>query len=59
MKVADRLANVRASALGPTANPRLLDKYRGEAAVFRQILHEPGEHQELWRQLEELLASEG
>lgn len=56
VKVADRVANVRASAAGPTADARLLEKYRGEAPTFRALLQEGAEHAALWSELDALLS---
>ena len=55
VKLADRIANVEASTRGPSVSPRLMEKYRREADRFRAHLHRPGQHDDLWARLEELL----
>lgn len=52
LKLADRIANVRASTLN---NPGLLEMYRREYPDFKRYLQ--GEHhQAMWRELDRLLA---
>jgi (p)ppGpp synthase/HD superfamily hydrolase len=54
VKVADRLANVRASARD--GNAGLLGMYRGEQAAFRAAAYRAGQCDALWDELERLLA---
>ena len=52
VKLADRIANVQASL---ETRPELVQMYAKEQPVFRERLHRPGEADEMWRALEELL----
>lgn len=52
LKLCDRLANVRASAIGA---PAKLAVYREEFPEFRSVLYAPGEHEALFAELENLL----
>ena len=54
LKLADRLANVKA-AVG--TSERLLQKYRGEHPILRELLYIPGKHETLWKQIGEALGS--
>jgi guanosine-3',5'-bis(diphosphate) 3'-pyrophosphohydrolase len=53
-KVGDRLGNVRACVRD--GNAGLLAMYRGEHAAFRQAAYRPGLCDELWAELDRLLA---
>ena len=57
VKAADRLANVRASA-GASSGSKL-DMYRAEHPAFRQAAYRPGLCDELWEELERILAVAG
>lgn len=48
LKLADRTANVRASA----QTPSMLQLYRDEHPAFRAALYQPGQHEAAWHQLE-------
>lgn len=54
VKAADRLANVRACVR--TGNQGLLAMYRGEQVTFRTAAYRAGQCDELWQELEQLLA---
>lgn len=56
VKTADRLANVRQCAASDGGSREMLDVYRREHAAFRAAVHRPGLADELWQELDGLLA---
>ena len=54
VKLADRLANVRASVAG--SNQRKLKMYRGEQEAFRAAVERPSMFAEVWAEIDRLLA---
>jgi (p)ppGpp synthase/HD superfamily hydrolase len=55
VKAADRLANLRESVR--TANQTMLAKYRGEHPAFRAAAYRAGLCDDLWREIDEIIAS--
>lgn len=55
VKAADRLANLTMSARGGTGSK--LDMYRSEHREFRNAAHRPGLCEDLWRQIDAILAA--
>lgn len=57
VKAADRLANLRASSGSGTDSK--LGMYRREHPVFRQAAYRPGVCDDLWREIEAIIGSNG
>jgi (p)ppGpp synthase/HD superfamily hydrolase len=57
VKAADRLANLRMSALGGAESK--LEMYRREHSAFRQAAYRPGLCDELWREMDRILGEGG
>ena len=57
VKTADRLANLRMSALGGAESK--LDMYRREHPAFREAVYRPGLCDELWREMSRILGEPG
>lgn len=55
VKVADRLANVRACIAPETASPKKLAMYRDEHLAFKEAVYREGLCDELWVELDHLL----